>query len=224
MGDRFGRARMLLLALTLFALGSAAGGAAPSLWLLIGARILQGVGGGGLMVMSQALIGELLPPRERPRFQGYFAGIFALASVAGPVIGGFVVEHASWRWLLLVNLPLCALAAWRVHKLPGERPHARAVPFEDGRGVLLFASATVLTLLWLNFAGHRFAWLSTPSVGLSAAAAALWWLLLRRERALANPFLPIELSRVPGIGTIAGTVTLFASCFFAFVFFLPIYF
>src|SRR5258706_6566569 len=111
MGDRFGRARMLLLALTLFALGSAAGGAAPSLWLLIGARILQGVGGGGLMVMSQALIGELLPPRERPRFQGYFAGIFALASVAGPVIGGFVVVHPGWGWVFRFEPPPFARGA-----------------------------------------------------------------------------------------------------------------
>jgi len=115
------------------------------------------------------------------------------------------------------------LAAWRVHKLPADPRSARAEPFEDGRGALLFTAATALTLLWLNFAGHRFPWLSTAGIALGASAAALWWLLLLRERALANPLLPIELLRVPGIATMAGTVTLFASCFFAFVFFLPIY-
>src|SRR5204863_5259709 len=104
LGDLRGRRNMLLVALGVFALGSAACGLAQSLPQLVAARVLQGLGGGGLMVLSQALIGELVPPRERARFQGYFALVFTAASVTGPVVGGIVVSNASWRWLFLANL------------------------------------------------------------------------------------------------------------------------
>ena len=121
LGDRIGRKRVLLAAISLFAMGSVACGLADSMLLLSVSRVLQGLGGGGLMVTSQALIGELVPPRERPRFQGYFAANFTLASLAGPIVGGYVVAHASWRWLFLVNIPLMALALWRVGRLPSHR-------------------------------------------------------------------------------------------------------
>lgn len=94
---------MLLLAMGIFSLGSLACGIAQSLPQLIAARVVQGLGGAGLMTLSQALIGELIAPRERVRFQGYFAVVFTTASVAGPVLGGIVVSHLSWRWLFLAN-------------------------------------------------------------------------------------------------------------------------
>jgi MFS family permease len=214
---------VLLVALTVFALGSAACGAAQSLLQLAFARVLQGLGGGGLMVMSQALIGELVPPRERPRFQGYFAANFTLASLAGPLLGGLVVAHASWRWLFLANVPLAALAFWRVGGLHATRPSAALPAFDDGVGVALFAATTLLALVWITFAGHHFAWLSPPGVALGAGALALGALLVQRERKHARPFLPVELLRVVGIAPMAATVVLFASCLFACIFFLPIY-
>ena len=222
LGDRHGRARMLLVALAIFALGSAACAAAQSMPQLVLARVLQGLGGGGLMVMSQALIGELLPPRERTRFQGYFAANFTLASILGPVLGGLVVSHFSWRWLFAVNLPLALIAAWRVGRQP-MAPSARAAPaLEDAPGAALFAAATVLLMLWLSFAGHRLAWLSAPSIGLCGVALALLAWLVRRESAHAAPFLPVELLRIPGVAAMAATVALFAACFFACIFFLPL--
>src|SRR6188768_296246 len=99
LGDTHGRRNMLLVALGVFTLGSVACAAAQSLPQLVAARVLQGLGGGGLMTLSQALIGELVPPRERIRFQGYFALMFTTASIGGPVIGGLVVSNTSWRWL-----------------------------------------------------------------------------------------------------------------------------
>src|SRR6476619_3273563 len=120
LGDRFGRRKVLSVAIVVFALGSLACGLAPTLALLVAARALQGVGGGGLMTLSQALIGEVVAPRLRARNQSYFAIIFTLASVGGPVIGVLVVHHASWRWLFVVNLPLCALALWRLRALLGD--------------------------------------------------------------------------------------------------------
>jgi len=117
LGDRYGRRDLLLAALGGFIVGSLACGLAQSLPQLVVARMLQGLGGGGLMVMAQALIGELVPPRQRARFQGYFAAVFTLASVSGPVLGGLVVTHASWRWLFWVNVPLGLFAAWRLSLL-----------------------------------------------------------------------------------------------------------
>jgi MFS family permease len=108
LGDGLGRRSMLLVALGVFTLGSLACGFAQSMPQLITARVLQGLGGGGLMMLSQALIGELVPPLERIRFQGYFALVFTSASIGGPVIGGLVVSHFSWRWLFFANLPLAA--------------------------------------------------------------------------------------------------------------------
>jgi len=136
LGDRFGRRRVLSVAIVVFALGSLACCIAPTLGLLVAARALQGVGGGGLMTLSQALIGEVVAPRLRARNQSYFAIIFALASVGGPVIGGLVVHHANWRWLFIVNLPLCALAVWRLRTmLDDDRPHpARGQP--DAAGIV----------------------------------------------------------------------------------------
>ena len=224
LGDRIGRKRVLLGAISLFAMGSIACGLADSMPLLSVSRVLQGLGGGGLMVTSQALIGELVPPRERPRFQGYFAANFTLASLAGPIVGGYVVVHASWRWLFLVNIPLMALALWRVGRLPSHRGQgAVAGQPTDVLGAVIFAAAAAITLVWVTFAGHRFPWFSTQSGLLITGAALLWALLARTERRAVSPFLPIELMRDRGIAWMAATVVLFASCFFATVFFLPIY-
>jgi len=140
LGDRFGRKRMLLVALAVFTVASAACAAAPTLAALIGARALQGLGGGGLMTLAQALIGENIPPRERGRFQGYFAGVFALASTSGPILGAYLTEHISWRSVFAINLPLGVLAAFLAWKIPAVAPprHGRYRP--DVFGTILFGA------------------------------------------------------------------------------------
>src|SRR5574338_922793 len=170
MGDLRGRREMLFVALSIFAAGSLACGAAQSLPQLVAARVLQGLGGGGLMTLSQALIGELVPPRERPRFQGYFATVFTSASIGGPVLGGIVVSHASWRWLFLANLPLAAFAAWRISRLPKSERHMRPGHQADIPGHILFAIGAVSALFWFTSVGHRFAWNSGVSLALVATA------------------------------------------------------
>jgi EmrB/QacA subfamily drug resistance transporter len=222
LGDRFGRRDMLALAMGLFAAGSVACGLATNLGLLIGARVLQGLGGGGLIVLSQALIGELVPPRERARFQGYFATNFSLASIGGPIIGGLIVHHASWRWLFFANIPLCLIAGWRVFSLP--RPSRGEGPaLADALGAALFACAAGVSLAWVSFAGHRFEWFSAPSLAMLVASIALWTALVDRERRHADPFLPVELLRDPSIAAMAGAVVCFGACMFSLVFFLPIF-
>jgi MFS family permease len=213
---------MLLVAVGIFSLGSLACGLAQSLPQLIAARVLQGLGGAGLMTMAQALIGELIAPRERVRFQAYFATVFTLASVSGPVLGGIVVSHASWRWLFFANLPLAGFAVWRLLKLPRGERHPRR-DGTDFAGIALFGFAAVGGLYWLTSGGHRFAWVSAQSGSLFAIASGALIALMLRERRHPAPFLPVDLLREKAILYSLITTLLFASCMFAMVFFLPIY-
>jgi MFS family permease len=191
--------------------------------MLIASRVLQGLGGGGLMVLSQALIGEIVPPRHRARYQAYFAIVFTASSVGGPVIGGVVVHYADWRWLFLANVPLCALAAWRVSRLPPSTHLALRGAPTDPWGLLLFVVTAVSALLWFSLAGHRFPWLSLTSATLIVLAAVGGAVLLRQQRRHASPFLPLDLLRLPGLPWVCGTVIVFAASMFALIFLLPIH-
>jgi len=223
LGDFHGRRKVLLCALGVFALGSAACGAAQTLPQLVAARVLQGLGGGGLMTLSQALIGELVPPRERIRFQGYFALVFTTASIGGPVIGGLVVSHWSWRWLFFANLPFAAFAAWRLSRLPAGEVHPPATAGRDFAGQALFAVTAVSTLFWLTQVGHRFEWASAWSLALATMAILGIATLVWHEGRHATPFLPVELLRNRVIALSTALTALFAASLFAMIFFLPIY-
>lgn len=223
LGDNFGRAKILMIALVVFALGSIVSASAGTMDHMIAGRILQGLGGGGLMSLSQSLIGELVPIRQRARFQGYFAAMFTLASVGGPVIGGFVVHAYSWHWLFWANIPLAMLAVWRLNGL-----HKRSVkPVRQGRfdllGVVLFPTIITALLYWLSAAGQEFAWLSATSFGFAVFVVAGILGLLLWERRLASPFLPLDLLVKKAIYMPLLTAALFAACLFAMIFFLPIY-
>ncbi|CAN5321142.1 MDR family MFS transporter [soil metagenome] len=224
LGDHHGRRRMLLAAIVVFLAGSLSCGFAGSMAVLPASRVLQCFGGGGLMTLSHALIGEVVPPRERARYQAYFAIVFTVASVGGPVLGGLIVEHANWRWLFLGNLPLCLIAVWRlVPMIKEDRKHPRPGKMHL-TGALLFALAVTLSLFWLTSAGHRFDWLSGTSIGLVVACGVLWTVLIYAERRVARPFLPIDLLPLKTVRYAAMTVCCFASVMFAMVFFLPMYF
>jgi EmrB/QacA subfamily drug resistance transporter len=223
MGDRFGRRNVMLGALAIFVLGSLACGFAPSMRLLIASRVLQGLGGGGLMVLSQALIGELVPPWERPKYQAYFAAVFTTSSVGGPLLGGFVVHHGDWRWLFLANLPLGVLAAWRVSRLPRPTLSAGRAAAYDPVGFVLFVACAVSTLLWFGQVGHRFALASMQSALLLAIAVASGLALWRQQRGHPNPFLPLDILRLPRVGWVCLSVIGFSGTMFALLFLLPIY-
>ena len=223
LGDRFGRRNVMLVALAVFALGSLACALAPSMQLLIASRVLQGLGGGGLMVLSQALIGELVPPWDRPRYQGYFAMVFTTSSVGGPLIGGFVVHHGDWRWLFLANLPLAALASWRMTRLPKPPPSPhRNAPY-DPVGFVLFVLCAVSALVWFGQVGHGFPLVSSASAFFAAVALVGGIALARQQRSHPNAFLPLDIARLPGVPWVLASVLGFAGSLFALLFLLPIY-
>jgi EmrB/QacA subfamily drug resistance transporter len=223
LGDRFGRRNTMLAALTVFVLGSVACAMAPTMRALIGARVLQGLGGGGLMVLSQALIGELVPPWDRPRYQGYFATIFATSSVGGPLIGGFVVQHGDWRWLFLANVPLGLLAFWRMTRLPKAQPSASRHAAYDPAGFVLFVLCATGALLWFGQVGHSFPLLSVASALFAGAALVTGIALAAQQRRHENPFLPLDILRLPAVPWVCISVVGFAATMFALLFLLPIY-
>lgn len=224
LGDQLGRRPVLACALALFCAGSALGLAAPGMGWLVAARALQGLGAGGLMVLSQALIGELVPARERARYQGYFAAVFTLAGVSGPVIGGLVVQHAHWRWLFAGVLPIAALGLWRVLGLPpGARHPAPQGSGIDAWGIGGFALASTSLLLWLTFGGHRFAWVSGVSAALFGGSLLVWMVLVLQQRQRGEPLLPLDLLALRGMPALGLSVIVTAASMFCLIFFLPVY-
>jgi EmrB/QacA subfamily drug resistance transporter len=218
LGDAFGRKPALLTALALFLAGSVACAIAASLPFLIAGRALQGLGGGGLMTLAQALIGEAVTPRERGRFQGWFGAIFALASTLGPVAGGVLSETLGWRSIFWVNVPLAIAAAAAAARLAGAPGQGRFFP--DAIGTPLFAASTVALLLSLSLGGHA-SWTS-PTVAVPLVLAVVGFLLLWPVEVRArDPLIPPALVRLPTVWRSSVCVFLFASLLFAMIVQLP---
>ncbi len=192
LGDLLGRKIVLQAAILLFLFGSALCGLSRSMGGLIAFRALQGLGGGGLMVTAMAAIGDIISPRERGRYQGIFGGVFGFATVLGPLIGGFIVEHWSWRWIFYVNLPL-GLIALVVIGWAFTAPSERRQPRIDFAGAGLLAVALTALILFTSLGGHTFAWASPQIVTMIAVSVlALVGFIVAEARA-AEPILPLSL-------------------------------
>jgi len=223
LGDRFGRRRMLLGALSIFTAASLACALAPTLLLLIAARAVQGLGGGGLMTLAQALIGEHVSPRERGRFSGYFATVFALASTSGPVLGAYLTEHLSWRAVFLINIPLGLVAAVLALRIPQPLMVPQGRFHADVVGALLFTLSALALLFALSSGGHRFAWGSWQMAALTAGSLVGFALLVMWERHVADPVIPIRFFGVPAIVRSDAVVICFAAALFSTILYLPLY-
>jgi EmrB/QacA subfamily drug resistance transporter len=224
LGDRRGRKRMLQLSLVLFLVSSAACGAAHGIATLVVARGAQGVGAGGLMSLALASVGDLVSARERARYQGYIAATFALATIAGPLLGGALVEHASWRWVFYVNLPLGLAALVGLQRgLPaGSRPD-RPPHGLDVLGAALLAAATASLVLACAWGGERYAWGSPAIAGLLAAAAVAGVALVARERRAGDPIVPLDLLRTPTVAVVSAALFLATAALFAVNVFVPLF-
>jgi len=222
-GDRFGRRRTLLAALAVFTVASLGCALAPTLPALVLARAVQGLGGGGLMTLSQALISENVPPRQRARFQGYFAGVFAVSSTLGPLLGALLTEHLSWRAVFFINLPLGLVAAVLALRIPLYPPPERARFRPDVGGTLLFAAGTLSLLFALSSAGHRFAWSDWRLYAVLAFALTTLAGLSRWELRSHDPVIPVQLLASPVIWRSNIVVACFAAALFGSVLYLPLY-
>jgi EmrB/QacA subfamily drug resistance transporter len=210
--DLYGRKTLFMAAIVVFLTGSALSGAAASLGQLVAFRALQGLGAGGLMTLAMAIVGDIVSPRERGRYQGYIQLVFVLASVAGPLLGGLFADHASWRWVFYVNLPIgaacLALIGTALH-LPVER---RPVKLDVLGAALLAGSLTCLLI-----AATRDAYV------LYAGFALLLVAFVAQERRTQEPVLPLRLFKEPVFDIVSAALFFTTLAFFAVIVFMPVF-
>jgi EmrB/QacA subfamily drug resistance transporter len=223
LGDRLGRKLLLEIALVMFISASALCGVAQGITELIVLRVVQGAAAGGLMALAMAVVGDLVAPRERGRYQGYIAAAFAVATVVGPLLGGLLVDHASWRWVFYLNLPVgvAALAGLRL-RLPAPNTGPVEKPL-DRWGAALLAAATGAFMLACIWGGDRYAWGSPQILGLIAGAVVLASLLVRRERHVADPIIPLDMLRTRTVSVVSAALFLAIATMFAITVFVPVF-
>ncbi|ROT32251.1 MDR family MFS transporter [Micromonospora sp. HM5-17] len=231
LGDLYGRKTVFLSSIVLFLVGSALcgmagvtilGGPKDGMIELIAFRAVQGLGAGGLMVGVMAIVGDLVPPRERGRYQGMIAGIMAIAMVAGPLAGGFITDHLSWRWAFYVNVPLGGVAllllATRMH-LPKYRTEHRI----DWLGAALLSVGITAIVLVTTWGGNEYDWLSAQIIGLAALAVVTLGVFVLVERRMPEPILPLRLFANRNFAVISVIGFLLGFAMFGSVNFLPLF-
>ncbi|MDO9411690.1 MAG: MFS transporter [Pseudolabrys sp.] len=222
LGDSFGRRKVMFYALSIFMVASVLCAMAPTIEWLSLARILQGLGGGGLMTLSQALVGETIPPRERARYQGYLATVAVSANTFGPIAGGFLTEHFGWQSIFLVNLPIGMVAMYLTTKLPDSK--LERLPWRaDPGGLIYFTTFVATTLFALEQVQHvELASLPVGGALLIIGIIALV-LLVRHENRTPAPLLPLKLLRMPSIWRSDALAACHGAALVALVTFLPVY-
>jgi EmrB/QacA subfamily drug resistance transporter len=221
--DLYGRKPLFQLAIVVFAVGSVLSGMATSMGQLIAFRGLQGVGGGALMALTQAIIGDVVSPRQRGRYQGYLGAVFAFASVAGPLLGGLFVDHLTWRWAFFVNVPLALVALWVTHRAL-HLPHVRIPHRIDYVGAALLVAAASSLLLVTVWGGELYPWTSPLIVGLGIGGTVATMAFVVVELRVPEPIVPLSLFRIP-VFTRGSLIGLFAQAsLLGALAFLPLYF
>ncbi|MEV7615979.1 MDR family MFS transporter [Streptomyces sp. NPDC089799] len=223
LGDMYGRKGSFLTSIVIFLIGSALSGMAQDMGQLIGFRAVQGLGAGGLMVGVMAIIGDLIPPRERGKYQGMMAGVMALAMIGGPLVGGTITDHLGWRWSFYINLPLGAVALAMVTAVLHLPKKEKAKPRIDYLGAALLTVAITSTVLVTTWGGTEYAWGSAEVIGLTVLGLAATAGFLFAETRAAEPIMPLHIfrSRNFTLMSVIGFLTGFAM--FGGVLYLPLF-
>jgi EmrB/QacA subfamily drug resistance transporter len=220
--DLYGRRLIFQVAIGIFLVGSALSGLSQNMPQLIGFRAIQGIGGGGLFAIALSIIGDVIPPRERGRYQGYFGAVFGVSSVAGPLLGGWFTDGPGWRWIFYINLPV-GLAALVVTSMVLRMPVTRREHRIDYLGAASIVAAVSCLMLYLDWRGNQYGWTDPFALVLVGAFLALSVAFVRIELRSAEPIIPMRLFRNPvfRVGNLYGFLT--GVAMFGAIIFLPIY-
>jgi EmrB/QacA subfamily drug resistance transporter len=221
-GDLYGRKRVLQTAIVIFLAGSALCGIAQNMAELIVFRALQGLGAGGLIVVTLAVVGDIIPPRDRGRYQGFFGGVFGVSTIIGPLLGGFFVDQLSWRWIFYVNLPLGAVALAVIAAVFHTRTEHREHDI-DYLGAVLLAGSLSSIVLFTSLGGTTWPWGSWQILSLIALAVILLPSFVLAERRASEPILPLSLFRNRTFAVTSGIGFIIGLSLFGAVTYLPLY-
>jgi EmrB/QacA subfamily drug resistance transporter len=220
--DLYGRKKIFQFAIVIFLIGSALSGLSQNMTELIAFRGIQGIGAGGLMTLAMTIIGDIVPPRERGRYQGYMGAVFALSSVIGPLLGGFFVDQLSWRWVFYVNIPVGAVALV-VTSAVLDLPHRRVSHSIDYVGTALLVGGVGSVLLAVTWGGTQYAWGSATIIGLAIVGAVLLAAFVAVERRVAEPVLPPYLFRNRVFTVATATMFIVGLAMFGGIIYLPLF-
>jgi EmrB/QacA subfamily drug resistance transporter len=222
LGDMYGRKKLFIFAIVVFLIGSALSGLASSMAMLITFRALQGLGAGGLIVGAMATLGEIVPPRERGKYMSYFMVVMMLATVGGPLVGGWITEAISWRWIFYINLPLGGAALFYLMatlKVPARRVSHR-IDYLGGILLGVIATAVILVATW---GGTEYSWGSVPVVGLIVLAVVSLAAFIKVEQRAAEPMLPLHVFKIRNFSISMGLAFFVGLGLFGAMTFIPLY-
>jgi EmrB/QacA subfamily drug resistance transporter len=222
LGDVYGRKPLFIVAIVIFIIGSALCGLSQNLWELVIFRAVQGLGAGGIFPLTLAMVGMIVPPRDRGRYQGLIGSVFAGASIIGPLVGGFIVDNASWRWIFYVNLPVGGLAL-AVILVTMPRRLVRQEHSIDWLGAAVLAAGTTALLLGLVWGGNQYPWSSPEVIGALVAAVVLLAVFGVIEHRVREPILPFDLLRNQTVASSVACMALVGAAMFGTISFVPLF-
>jgi EmrB/QacA subfamily drug resistance transporter len=222
LGDVHGRKPLFIVAIVIFLVGSALCGAAQNMWQLVIFRAVQGIGAGGLFPLTLAMVAMIVPPRDRGRYQGLIGSVFAGASIVGPLVGGFIVDNASWRWIFYVNLPVGGLALAVILLTMPRRAYKQEHSI-DWLGAAVLAAGTTALLLGLVWAGNEYPWGSPEVLVALSVAAGLIVAFAVIERGVPEPILPFNLLRNQTVASSVACMALVGAAMFGTISFVPLF-
>jgi EmrB/QacA subfamily drug resistance transporter len=223
LGDQYGRKAFFQASIVIFLVGSILSGLSDSMFMLIAFRSLQGLGGGGLMVGAQAIVGDIVAPRDRGRYQGLFGAVFGVSSIVGPLLGGIFVDDLSWRWIFYINIPVGAVAlAVIAIQVPG---HLRRVHHDiDYLGIVVLSIGVTALVLLTSLGGTTYAWASAPIIACGVTGVVLLVVFALVERRAKEPVLPLHLFRIRTFWVASTVGFIIGFAMFGAITFLPLFF